>query len=1353
MDYKCCQQFNGSEQMLSPLTTEAQVVYLDFDGELTNYNGEILTVKNVEVMDSQLNQERIVNIVTKLNTLYADQNVIFVTEKPADTEYSTVYVGKTSAFDEYGDFSGLAETIDKGNLSSTDKAFVMLDKNSDDAAIISTISHETDHLLGTLDHGGDELNQYAKKVIEFKRIGIMSVIKLETTTMQRIFDEEYTLSVCAGLYTGDAQKDKIVYTTTIRPSNYSEGAYYGEGTFEINIPVAEFADKMDDEGSIYVFIYGKYGTGYYKNVYGQSFFIDKISDIIFDQEKNRTNGVINENEKKACFIAVAVNALDMLGKINTGDYEKLVKYYGHKASEDGGLISEVLMDGGLKNGTDFQIFGSADADSSTVENWLKKGYVVLLTYDNPGDIGHSVTIDSILSDGTVIYSDSDDGIRGRNAQISNGKFTRTDTDKTETYTISDYTVLYNAENWSIDTLLAKPHVNSEKSTNSLGNAKIGAGGKVNFGVGSTVSGQIDIYNGGALEANSPVSSNGSQINISLAYDEPGKKASIYNLNNFSDIDISIAVHNYQQRGEYLIATDAHGFDGDFSLEAISLCGAQSIRSAYTASANFETFAKISISVGQVCTNGNGIYELILDDQNNLILKVDYNIIDDVIPPASPVAEANVAAITNQNVTVIATFSEDSVTKEFSFDKKTWQNYTSGIVISQNGTVYFRAADEAGNYSDVAKYTVDNIDKTAPAKPTAKANITATTNKNVTVTASFSSDSTVNQYSLDNKTWKTYTSGIVMSKNGTVYFRAADEAGNYSDVVKYTVDNIDKTAPAKPTAKANITATTNKNVTVTASFSSDSTVKQYSLDNKTWKTYTSGIVMSKNGTVYFRAVDEAGNYSEITEFKVGNIDKAAPVKPVAKANSTADTVKNITVTASFSKDSSVKQYSTDKKTWKTYSKGIVMKNNGTVYFRGRDNAGNYSAVTSYTVKNIVTVPVAKANITAATNKTVTVTATFSKNSTLEQFSLDKKTWKTYTKGIVFKKNGSVYFRAADAALNYTAITSYTVNNIDTAKPKINKVTATVKGYSATLKISATDNTKVAKYVVTYGKISKTITSNSLKLNNLAVGKVAVSVVAYDAAGNKSAAKKINLTVKDSTPPSKVTTLYAPTVTNKYKGTFKWGAATDNSGKIAKYEIQVDNGKIYTSSKTSVSVSNLKVGNHTYRVRAIDKNKNIGAWSAVKSFTVKDMTAPATVSLSAKVSGNNATLTWKKPKDNVGVTKYVLKYGNKSVTLSGSATKYVIYGLNKGTYSYSMIAYDAAGNASKAKTGKITIKQPLAPARAAEALYAADFAAPEALFAPQTDILAYCNDLQSGAVIASTDDLTSAEQHKDKFMQLA
>ena len=36
-----------------------QYIYLDFDGELTSYNGEILSIDNVEVQDSNLDAERI----------------------------------------------------------------------------------------------------------------------------------------------------------------------------------------------------------------------------------------------------------------------------------------------------------------------------------------------------------------------------------------------------------------------------------------------------------------------------------------------------------------------------------------------------------------------------------------------------------------------------------------------------------------------------------------------------------------------------------------------------------------------------------------------------------------------------------------------------------------------------------------------------------------------------------------------------------------------------------------------------------------------------------------------------------------------------------------------------------------------------------------------------------------------------------------------------------------------------------------------------------------------------------------------------------------------------------------------
>ena len=117
---------NGGVQYVPQIAAEQQIIYLDFDGELTSYNGEILTIENVTVQDSTLSRERIENILAELNAKYADQNVIFVTKRPKETEYSTIYIGKTSAFDQYGNFAGLAETIDFDNQNKTDKAGIDL---------------------------------------------------------------------------------------------------------------------------------------------------------------------------------------------------------------------------------------------------------------------------------------------------------------------------------------------------------------------------------------------------------------------------------------------------------------------------------------------------------------------------------------------------------------------------------------------------------------------------------------------------------------------------------------------------------------------------------------------------------------------------------------------------------------------------------------------------------------------------------------------------------------------------------------------------------------------------------------------------------------------------------------------------------------------------------------------------------------------------------------------------------------------------------------------------------------------------------------------------------------------------
>ena len=101
---------NGGLQMIPQIA--AQIIYLDFDGELTSYNGEILSIDNVAVQDSCLAADRIHAIVTQLNAKYGEQNVVFVTERPLDEKYSTIYIGKTDAFAAYGAFAGVAETID-----------------------------------------------------------------------------------------------------------------------------------------------------------------------------------------------------------------------------------------------------------------------------------------------------------------------------------------------------------------------------------------------------------------------------------------------------------------------------------------------------------------------------------------------------------------------------------------------------------------------------------------------------------------------------------------------------------------------------------------------------------------------------------------------------------------------------------------------------------------------------------------------------------------------------------------------------------------------------------------------------------------------------------------------------------------------------------------------------------------------------------------------------------------------------------------------------------------------------------------------------------------------------------------
>ena len=328
---------------------------------------------------------------------------------------------------------------------------------------------------------------------------------------------------------------------------------------------------------------------------------------------------------------------------------------------------------------------------------------------------------------------------------------------------------------------------------------------------------------------------------------------------------------------------------------------------------------------------------------------------------------------------------------------------------------FRGIDAAGNISEVTSYEVTNIDKVAPVKPTAVADVTELTNTDVTVTSSFSEDSEKKEYSLDGETWQAYTEAVKLTENGTVSFRGIDAAGNVSDITSYTVGNIDKVAPVKPTAAADMTADTNGDVHVLASFSEDSVVKEYSLDGQNWQAYMGAVTLTENGSVYFRGTDAAGNISEVTTFEVTNIDKVAPVIILTGDNQTP--LQKAMLTATVDDGSPIYYRIGDTGEWTEYMDPITVTSNATYNFLATDVAGN-EGTNFLSFENIdTTAPViALSGDNQTPLQKVTLTASTDDGSPIYYRIGDTGEWMEYKEPITVTDNATYNFLATDAAGN-------------------------------------------------------------------------------------------------------------------------------------------------------------------------------------------------------------------------------------------------------------------------------------------------------------------------------------------------
>jgi chitodextrinase len=150
---------------------------------------------------------------------------------------------------------------------------------------------------------------------------------------------------------------------------------------------------------------------------------------------------------------------------------------------------------------------------------------------------------------------------------------------------------------------------------------------------------------------------------------------------------------------------------------------------------------------------------------------------------------------------------------------------------------------------------------------------------------------------------------------------------------------------------------------------------------------------------------------------------------------------------------------------------------------------------------------------------------------------------------------------------------------------------------------------------------------------------------------------------------------------------WNAATDEIG-VAGYRVYRD-GALFATLGNVTSYQNTGLSaatTYSYTVQAVDAAGNASSQSMPASATTPatpDTSAPSTPTglTATAVSSSRIDLTWTASTDNVGVTRYRLYRNGAFLTLLGNVTSYQNNGLSASTtYSYTVQAIDAAGNAS-------------------------------------------------------------------------
>lgn len=306
------------------------------------------------------------------------------------------------------------------------------------------------------------------------------------------------------------------------------------------------------------------------------------------------------------------------------------------------------------------------------------------------------------------------------------------------------------------------------------------------------------------------------------------------------------------------------------------------------------------------------------------------------------------------------------------------------------------------------------------------------------------------------------------------------------------------------------------------------------------------------------------------------------------------------------------------------------------------------------------------------------------------SLNANTTYSYT---VDAYDGYGNVSAQSSAVSVTTPTS----SSDTTAPSIptNLVATPASATQINLSWNASsDNVGVSGYRVYRNgtQIGTTASANYSDTGLSPATSYYYTVSAYDAAGNNSSqsgsvtTSTYSSSSADTSAPSIPTGLVVSPVSSSQIN-LSWNASSDNVG-VTQYVIYRNGTQIATISGTSYSDTGLSASTgYYYTVAALDAaGNNSGQSGSVSGTTYSSSSSDTSVptvptGLSASpVSSSQINLTWYASSDNVGVSGYRI-YRNGTQIASTGSTSYSDTGLAASTgYTYTVAAYDAAGNTS-------------------------------------------------------------------------